>query len=258
VLLTSSDVVRARLEEDRIWSAFSLADLDPPYAAHARWFGSAAESGIVLLYDAFEPPLLVLHGGSDGCAEALDGLARDGALTNAYLTTPISLLPIVERRFQSFEKRLMIRMRSSGGLMPHGGQASGSAIRLSGADLAAVEALYREEPPAFFLPMLLEQGVYFGVRDAGELVAIAGTHVVSARASVAAIGNVYTRVKCRGRGLATLVTRAVTDELRRIGIATIVLNVVASNDAARRIYERLGFEEYCRFYEGLVRPGMTV
>ena len=37
--LTDLDTVRARLERDRNWSAFSLADLDAPYAAHAAAAG---------------------------------------------------------------------------------------------------------------------------------------------------------------------------------------------------------------------------
>jgi predicted GNAT family acetyltransferase len=32
-----------------------------------------------------------------------------------------------------------------------------------------------------------------------------------------------------------------------------VLNVADSNGVARRVYERLGFAEYCVFHEGLAR-----
>ena len=75
----------------------------------------------------------------------------------------------------------------------------------------------------------------------------------TARGSVGAIGNVYTRPDCRGRGLAAEVTGAVARELQRRGTATIVLNVADSNGVARRVYERLGFVEYCVFHEGLAR-----
>ena len=127
------------------------------------------------------------------------------------------------------------------------------AVPLGPDDLGALRSLYEEDPPAFFLPEQVKDGVYFGVRQPGDLVAVAGTHVVSDRGSVGAIGNVYTRPDCRGRGLAAEVTGAVARELRRRGIATIVLNVADSNRAARRVYERLGFVEYCVFDEGLAR-----
>jgi predicted GNAT family acetyltransferase len=38
-----------------------------------------------------------------------------------------------------------------------------------------------------------------------------------------------------------------------MGIDTIVLNVAAANPCARRVYERLGFIEYCVFHEGPAR-----
>jgi predicted GNAT family acetyltransferase len=131
--------------------------------------------------------------------------------------------------------------------------ADTAAVSLGPVDLGALQSLYEAEPPAFFLPKQVKDGVYFGVRQSGDLVAVAGTHVVSVNGSVGAIGNVYTRPDCRGRGLAAEVTGAVASELRRRGIATIVLNVADSNGVARRVYERLGFAEYCVFHEGLAR-----
>ena len=126
-----------------------------------------------------------------------------------------------------------------------------SGERLGPSDLDALRALYAEDPPAFFLPSQLRDGVYFGVREGTALVAVAGTHVVSREASVAALGNVHTRRDRRGRGLAMEVTGAVVRELRRRNTQTSVLNIVATNDVARRVYERVGFREYCVYDEGV-------
>jgi predicted GNAT family acetyltransferase len=170
---------------------------------------------------------------------------------SAYINVTDLLWPIVGRNFATFEPRRMSRMVLHADLSM--ASSSTLAVALGPDDLGALQDLYKKDPPEFFLPEHVKDGVYFGVRQAGDLVAVAGTHVVSARGSVGAIGNVYTRPDCRGRGFAAEVTGAVARELRRRSIATIVLNVAHSNDLARRVYERLGFTEYCAFHEGLAR-----
>jgi len=80
---------------------------------------------------------------------------------------------------------------------------------------------------------------------------VAGTHLVAPEEGVAAIGNVYTRPECRGRGLATRLTGAVAAELVRRGIPLVALNVCPENLPAMRAYRRLGFFKYCEFVEGL-------
>jgi ribosomal protein S18 acetylase RimI-like enzyme len=135
---------------------------------------------------------------------------------------------------------------------------AGDAVRLGATDLEALRRLYADgeatgEAPDFFFPSMLAQGVFFGHRESGELVAAAGTHLVAPEESVAAVGNVYTRRDRRGRGLATRATSAVVSELLRQGLRTIALNVERRNATAIRIYERLGFFRYCAFCEGLAR-----
>jgi predicted GNAT family acetyltransferase len=129
---------------------------------------------------------------------------------------------------------------------------------LGPADLADIERLYadglaRGESPDFFFSSMLQQGMFRGVRRRGELVAVAGTHLFAPGVGVCAIGNVYTRLDCRGRGLASVVTSAVVAEAFGRCAETVVLNVRQTNDAARRVYERLGFERYCEFVEGEAR-----
>jgi predicted GNAT family acetyltransferase len=98
---------------------------------------------------------------------------------------------------------------------------------------------------------MLQEGVYRGVWEGRELIAAAGTHLVVPDQGVGAIGNVYTRRDRRGRGLARRVTSAVAAELLRRQIPTVALNVHQDNLTALRIYEKLGFERYCEFREGV-------
>ncbi len=247
--LTNLDDIRARLERDRHWSAFSLADLDQPYAAHAHWFGLPQGDDVVLVYDAFDPPIVFIQGAEAGCEAVLAESAVVAATQSAWLNVQPAHLPMVARVFSSFESREMVRMVLDREcfvpiVVP-------GLIRLGPGDKGELEALYADDRPAFFLPSQLHSGVYHAVREDDRLVAVAGTHVVSRQAAVAALGNVYTRPHCRGRGYGAAVTSTVTQELLWQGMSTIVLNIVASNSAARRVYERVGFREFCVYYEGL-------
>lgn len=246
--LTDRDEIRARLERDRAWGAFSLADLAPPYDVHAAWFGPSAGESVVLVYGAYDPPLVVCHGPAAECDALLSEPDVVRLTPRGCLSVTASLLPIAERHFTRFQRRRMVRMLLASGRCAS--VAAGRPVSIGADALDDVRRLYAEDPPAFFLPAQLKDGVYFGVREGSELIAIAGTHVVSPATSVAAIGNVYTRRDRRRQGLALEVTSAVIGELRRAGITTIVLNIVATNTAARRVYERIGFSDYCEYYEG--------
>jgi ribosomal protein S18 acetylase RimI-like enzyme len=136
------------------------------------------------------------------------------------------------------------------------GGSTPDVVRLSSPHLRAVKQLYDDgassgESPDFFFPSMLDAGVFYGLWEADGLVAVAGTHLVVPSEDVAAVGNVYTRRDRRGRGLAARVTSAVVDELLRLKIRTIVLNVNQSNEPAIRVYERLGFTRHCGYCEGL-------
>lgn len=249
--LLDLDDVRRRLERNRPWAAFSLADLDPPYAQHATWFGSPGRDSVVLVYDAYDPPIVFCQGDAAECEAILSEGEVVSRTSGAYINVTERLRPIVDRIFATSELHGMSRMLLHADLPVT--SSNTLAVALGPDDLGALQRLYEKEPPAFFLPQQVSNGVYFGVRERGDLVAVAGTHVVSEAGSVGAIGNVYTRPDCRGRGLAAGVTAAVARELRLRRITTIVLNVTESNATARRVYERLGFREYCVFHEGLAR-----
>ena len=158
----------------------------------------------------------------------------------------------IEQTTRFIEAHPMFRMRLEGTPAD-----LGATIRLGTADLPALRGLYadgaaRQEIPDFFEDSMVDAGIYFGVRDAGELVAVAGTHVLTPRA--AAVGNVYVRHDARRRGLAARVTAAVARELRQRGIETVVLNVRQDNATAIRVYEKLGFVVHGEFLEGFGKP----
>ena len=128
----------------------------------------------------------------------------------------------------------------------------GAMARLGPKDAPMIAALFAGQPdlPDAYDPTQLEGGCFFGVWEGSQLTAMAGTHVVSSQARVAAIGNVYTRADRRGLGLARRTTGAVAAELLQLGIETIVLNVAMDNAPALSAYRALGFMPFCGYYEG--------
>lgn len=204
-----------------------------------------------MLYRAFTPPVLFAQGDPAAVATILDEFSAEPSI---YLHVRPEMLPALETRYVIVELRRMWRMvlqRDN-----YLGASTPDVVRLSSPHELALKRLYDDgassgESPDFFHASMLDAGVFYGLWESGELVAVAGTHLVVPCEDVAAIGNVYTRRDRRGRGMAARVTSAVVDELLRLRIGTIVLNVNQSNAPAIRIYERLGFTRHCDYCEGL-------
>lgn len=247
--LTDLTAIRAILETDRNWAVYALGDLAPGFREHSVWH--TAEGALLLLYRAFETPVLFTLGAPDNIAPLLDEVAHEREM---YLSIQPEILPLIKAHWNVKHETPMWRMvLDPTRFQPLPGEG---VIRLSLADLPALDVLYADgqltgEVPDFFNPPMLEQGAFYGVNEADRLIAAAGTHLVSTELSVGAVGNVYTRRDRRGRGLAARVTSAVTAELLRLGLSTIALNVNQHNLPAQRVYERLGYRRYCAFYEGV-------
>jgi predicted GNAT family acetyltransferase len=129
----------------------------------------------------------------------------------------------------------------------------GESFRLSRTDLAEVTEFYqRSYPGNWFDPRMLETGQYFGLREQGALVSVAGVHVYSPQYRVAALGNIATLPDCRGQGFARRVTAAVCRSLLS-SVDYIGLNVKADNSPAIRCYQRLGFETVTSYGEFALR-----
>jgi predicted GNAT family acetyltransferase len=93
-------------------------------------------------------------------------------------------------------------------------------------------------------------GHFYGIRENGRLIALAGTHLATARYNIAALGTVFTHPSHRGKGLAAVCCGSVLASLSRAGIHRVVLNVEEDKLAARRIYEKLGFRTACNYLDG--------
>jgi ribosomal protein S18 acetylase RimI-like enzyme len=244
--------IRALLETDRPWSVYALGDLAPEHFGSCTWLcGTGSVPALVLVYRGFAPPVLFALGPPEAVMEMLPEIEGEKTL---YLHVRPEIVTALRSRYEVQDEKKMWRMLlDPAHFQSH---AAGDAVRLGSSDLAAIRRLYADgdaggESPEFFLPSMLEQGVYLGVWEEGELIAVAGTHLVVPAEGVGAIGNVYTRRDRRRRGLSGRLTGAVAAALLDRGTRTVALNVDQQNATALRVYERLGFKRYCPFVEAL-------
>lgn len=249
-----TNVIRKILLTDPIWSAYALADLREDLLPYCRW--TVAGDGLALIFTGLEPPILLTVGPPEDVAEALAGTDLP---EEVYLSVRHEHLPAIEGWYDASEHRVMVRMAlgEEVSLPP----VEQPLTRLLLADVPRVEALIAQGGPYApdgFAPYQVEDGFFFGVEaDAsdgtGGLAAVGGTHILNYAEGVAAIGNVYTRSDCRGKGYARAITTELVSQLRAAGLPLLVLNVNSENQIARKLYDSLGFVEHCSFVEGSVR-----
>jgi len=244
---TDRVLLRAFLERDRLYAAYAICDLDEREFPRTRW-GVAVDGerplAVALEYNGLSPQPLFVMGEPDGVEVLLRDVVRPRA---AYLACLEAHLGAAAASYRLQPGPQMVRMwvdRASFRPFP------GATARLLPAQITDLNRLYDLGFTSWLPAEAVAQGVYHGVSMGGRLVAAAGTHVISPEAHLAAVGNVMTHRDYRGRGLAKMVTGAVTQELLRT-CDQVVLNVRADNPPALAAYRALGYREHVRFEERL-------
>lgn len=241
-------MLRAFLERDRLFAAYAICDLEEREFPRTRW-GIATEGdepiAVGMEYSGLTPQPLFVMGRLDGIEAILRDVLRPRA---AYIAARRESLPAVEALYRVDSGPPMVRMWvDRARFRPY----PSDVRRLLPVEIGELNRLYQLGFASWLSSSAVAEGVYYGIRVGGRLVAAAGTHVVSPAARLAVVGNVYTDVEYRGRGYATAVTGAVTAELLR-SCDQVVLNVRADNPPALQAYRRLGYAEHVRFEERLV------
>jgi ribosomal protein S18 acetylase RimI-like enzyme len=236
------------LAQDRLYAAYAICDLEEREFGRTRW--GAAYDGDELVavgmeYTGPTPQPLFVLGRPDGISAVLRDVIRPRA---AYIAARTTMLPAVEAHYRVDPGPQMVRMWvDRARFRPY----PATVQRLLPVEIGELNRLYQLGFASWLPSGAIADGVYYGMRVNGQLVAAAGTHVVSPEARLAVVGNVLTHLDYRGRGFATAVTGAVTAELLR-SCDQIVLNVRADNPPAINAYRRLGFIEHARFEERLI------
>jgi hypothetical protein len=242
-----ADRARAYFERDRIMAAYALADIDASEIERARWWTAARGDEVVaaaLIVEAlpFRPCF------ASGEKDALAAIFRDGIREpRIVVATPPAGRLAVESVYRLERVEKMHRMAVD--VATFRPRVAHTVTRLGADHIDDVIDLYGHASRTYFTPERLAREIYFGVYVGVTLAAAAGTHVRSRRSSIAAVGNVLTRLAYRDRGMATSVTSAVTaaalEEHRDV-----VLNVRQDNAPAIAVYDRLGYHVHGPFIEG--------
>ncbi|MCD4828934.1 MAG: GNAT family N-acetyltransferase [Candidatus Cloacimonetes bacterium] len=246
---TDIDSLRRFWDKRPLLYIYELGDLAPAWSRWCSFWGGFEDGRLVvaaLQYNKFDTPVLLLL--APGINDTLCQFAAE-------------LAPhLPDRLYVHIHPDLV---DSLPGFLP--GDAT-PALKMGLADRTALppapacETLTSEHGPEvralldaaypghYFDEATLATGVYRGIREGGELVAVGGVHVNAPEEGVAALGNIGVRTDRRGHGLGRAVTLAVChalpSEVRCIG-----LNVYAHNEAAIRIYQRLGFVKVADYLE---------
>ncbi|MEU1248173.1 GNAT family N-acetyltransferase [Micromonospora arida] len=240
-------VLARLLGRDPVLHAYQLGDLDDFFWPYTSWFRRGEQ--VALLYHGVDPPTLLAFAAPADTA-ALAALLADLAPTlpaRLYAHLSPGLSDILAGSYRLDPGGLHHRMALTA-------PARLSVVRPEGvvlgtADLPGLRRLYAQAYPGnWFDPRMVDTGQYLGVREDGELVAVAGVHVWSPVYRVAALGNVTTHPRWRGRGLGAAVVAALCVRLRET-VEHVTLNVKADNTAAVRLYERVGFTRVADYEE---------
>ncbi|WP_336026313.1 GNAT family N-acetyltransferase [Geodermatophilus sp. FMUSA9-8] len=113
-------------------------------------------------------------------------------------------------------------------------------VELGAADVPEVLELVARTRPGPFGPRTVELGTYLGIRAGGVLVAMAGERLRPP--GWTEISAVCTAPEARGRGHAAALVRTLQHRITARGERPF-LHVADDNDAALRLYARLGFTE---------------
>lgn len=240
-------LLREFLEQDRLRAAYAVCDLDEREFGKTKW-GVAYERGapiaVVLEFSGLTPQPLFVMGDPDGVAAVLRDVIKPRIV---YLACDETHLEAVARHYRIDPGPQMVRMVVNRQTFS---PVYGPVTRLAPADIGDLNRLYGLGFAGWLPSDSIANGVYYGVRVAGRLVAAAGTHVISREAKMAAVGNVLTHHDFRGRGFAKATTSAVTQELLRT-CDDVVLNVRSDNPPALGAYTAIGYSEHNRFEERL-------
>ncbi|MFG1843117.1 GNAT family N-acetyltransferase [Micromonospora sp. NPDC049175] len=240
-------VLARLLGRDPVLHAYQLGDLDDFFWPYTSWF--RLDDQVVLLYHGGDLPTLLAF-----------GAPADRAALSVLLGQVAPVLPA--RLYAHLSPGLGDALAGSFRLTPGGrhhrmaltdagrlGAVAPAGVVLGVADLPQVRELYaRAYPGNWFDERMVRTGQYLGIRDGGALVAVAGVHVFSPAYGVAALGNVTTDPRWRGRGLGASVVAALCVRLLQ-SVEHVTLNVKADNVVAVRLYERVGFSRVADYDE---------
>jgi len=123
-------------------------------------------------------------------------------------------------------------------------ESDSKIITLSTSDIPEMISLVELTHPGPFLERTIEMGTYLGIRQNGKLVAMAGERMFFQNCRE--VSAVCTHPEFLGRGYASHIVGVLVNEILKKDQISF-LQVVVSNERARKVYEKLGFRVRTEF-----------
>lgn len=227
------DRLREFFARDPIGAIYMLGDLEDRAFDRCRWW-VAEDRAVLLLYTGLSVPVVLPFGAIDGLRE----LVRQVALPPRFYTK------LDDEQRPLFRQW---RLDSPGELYVMGLDLLVPSEPVAGltcgliSNAADIAPLYDDYPGNYFDPAQVPVGLYAAAWLGGNMVAAGGTHAYAVREGAAALGNVVTATRWRGRRIARGLMHFLCDELLRRGVSHIGLHVERSNAAAIACYRHVGF-----------------
>lgn len=242
------------LLQDPAMYLYRLGDLDDFFWPNTQWYGTYTQGTlheVILLYSSSNIPACITLSRNPHAVKQLISNIQDALPVQFYahfnLGVHASLHGCWDIQSNGIHHRMALRD-------PKQLQVKSLAHiqRVHTHDRESVLHFYATSyPNNWFEEHMLQTGQYWGIRQGGQWICIAGVHSYSKRYRVAALGNVATHPEHRGQGWA----RQVVAHMCRMmlnDVDTIGLNVSQSNTAAIRLYTQLGFAHVTEYEECFV------
>jgi ribosomal protein S18 acetylase RimI-like enzyme len=215
-----------------------IIDADPKQLEQPPWSAlTTSQAAFALgneLARRYRPeiaPMAAVREVSDACLEALVSIMKPGDVVGLFNPEPVAagrhLTAIMQKTVDQmvFEPRAVPRL-------------AGEHVTLTEADVPEMMQLVELTQPGPFAARTIVLGSYIGVRQAGQLIAMAGERMRFD--GFTEVSAVCTHPDHRGRGYsAYLVTTLMHDMLRRG--ETPFLHLFSDNTRAAALYRKLGF-----------------
>lgn len=250
--ITDKTLLRRHFHQDPHLYAYALGDLEPAMWSLSTFFGEMGENGAIsslgLVWQGVNPPVLLLFG-------LPSPTFYDNFPQRVFYMLPDELLSDFQQVYETPHNIPLWRMKVLPNEFQPVANPPAGLQRLSSTDMGLVQQLFEQDGPRpeeieAISASQIDSGVFFGIVENKQLVAVAGSHICSPSESVGAVGYVYTRQQVRGLGYATATTAAVTQTFFEMGINTVILNVARHNTPAIRAYEKLGYTIHAALAEG--------
>lgn len=231
------------LKSDQELQTYCIGDLDDFFWSKTIWY-SLENDGIVhsvaLLYTGSDfPTLLLFYKGKKEYSYLLLKRIQNLLPNKFYAHLSEGLVDLFGRQniIQYYGLSYKMALRNELKLID-----DKNIRRLSVNDLEQINEFYSlSYPDNWFDSRMLETGKYFGYFDDKTLAGISGIHVYSAEYKVAALGNIATHPKYRGKQIAYKLTSYLCSDLKKT-VDAIGLNVKVNNEFAIKCYQKVGFE----------------